>query len=207
MMSDVQGDESVPDATLKNLIDEGERPSITEVNGTVARFEMAYQPEPRERYAFGPTWLSRVPALLWFLFSVAVTAVVVLAHHMSNNSGLKIWVLERDRNGVPPSVLAFLVLASGIATLIRTNMRGVIVQRDGLEARFILPFGVPRVRRWAWAQIHRMIVDDRAGVILELWTGRYEKLPVVARTLDLSALLEHKGIEHGITVTRLKALE
>ncbi len=189
---------------LPPLADEGDRPSITEVNGTVARFEMAYPTETHERYAFGPTWLARLPSIVWFLFSVGVTTIVVLAHHMSSNSSLTMWVVERDRNGIPASVLAFLVLASGIATLVRAHMRGVIVQRHGLEARYVLPLGVPRVRRWAWAQIHRMIVDPRSGVILELWTGQYEKLPVVARTAELTAVLERKGAEHGITVTRLE---
>ena len=42
------------DANLQNLADEGDRPSITEVNGTVARFEMAYPLEERERWAFRP---------------------------------------------------------------------------------------------------------------------------------------------------------
>ena len=188
---------------LPTLSDEGDRPSITEVNGTVARFEMAYQPEPSERHAFGPTLLARLPSWLWFGFSVAVAATVVIAHHSSSNSSLYVWVVERDRGGVPSSVLAFIVLASGIATLARSYMRGVIVQRDGIEARYVLPLGVPRVRRWAWAQIHRMVIDDR-GVILELWTGEYEKLPSVARQLDLAAVLEHKSAQHGVLMTRLK---
>jgi hypothetical protein len=203
-MTDVQPTET---ESLPALADEGDRPSITETNGTVARFEMAYPMEPRERYAFGPTWPARIPSTLWFLFSLGVTGTVVLAHHMSSNSALTMWVVERDRNGIPPSVLAFIVLASGIATLVRTHMRGIIVQRDGIEARYVLPFGVPRVRRFTWAQIHRMIVDARSGVMLELWNGHYEKLPTVARTQELIAVLEHKGAEHGVAVTRLEALE
>ena len=192
------------EGNLQDLADEGDRPSITGVNGTVARFEMAYPLEARERWAFGPPWLSRVPSLLWFAFSLGVTGIVVLAHHMSSNSALTMWVVERDRNGIPPSVLAFLVLASGIATLVRTHMRGVVVQRDGLEARYILPLGVPRVRRWSWPEVHRMIVDAQDGVILELWTGRYEKLPPVRRTADLIHVLEHKSAQHQISMTRLE---
>ena len=198
-MTDVEPSLEEP---LQNLADEGDRPSITEVNGTVARFDMSYQPEPRERYAFGPTWLSRIPSFLWFGFSLVVTGIVVAAYHMSSNSPLTIWVVERER-GVPPAVLAFLVLASGIATLARTHMRGVIVQRDGLEARYILPLGVPRVRRWAWVQVHRMILDTKDGVILELWSGQYEKLPHVARPQELLAVLGQKATQHGIIVTQL----
>ena len=188
---------------LQNLADEGDRPSITEVNGTVARFEMAYPTGPSERWAFGAPLLSRLPSMAWFAFSLAVTITVVVAHHMSSSSPLFVWVVERDRNGIPASVLAFLVLASGIATLVRSYMRGVIVQRDGLEARYLLPLGVPRVRRFAWVQIHRMVLDPKSGVILELWNGQYERLPAVARTLDLAAVLEKKGAEHGIVVTHL----
>ncbi len=191
---------------LPPLSDEGDRPSITEVNGTVARFEMAYQPEPSERHAFGAPLLTRLPSMLWFAFSVAISAVVVIAHHSSSNSSLYVWVVERDRGGIPASVLAFVVLASGIATLARSYMRGVIVQGSGIEARYVLPLGVPRVRRWAWAQIHRMVIDDR-GVMLELWTGEYEKLPAVARQLDLAAVLELKSAQHGVLMTRLKNLD
>lgn len=191
------------EAELRDITDEGDRPSITEVNGTVARFDMSYPLEERERWAFGPPLISRVPSMLWFLFSLGVTSVVVLAHHLSSNSALTMWVVERNRGGIPPSVLAFLVLASGIGTLVRTHMRGVVVQRDGLEARYVLPFGLPRVRRWAWAEVHRMIVDTEEGVILELWTGQYAKLPPVARTPDLLHVLAHKSAQHGIAMTKL----
>ena len=191
---------------LPSLADEGDRPSITETNGTVARFEMAYQPEPSERHVFGAPLLAKLPAIVWFGFSLAVAAIVVVAHHSSSNSPLYVWVVERDRGGVPASVLAFIVLASGIATLVRSYMRGVIVQQSGIEARYVLPLGVPRVRRWAWAQIHRMVIDDR-DVMLELWTGEYDKLPAVARRADLAAILEHKCAQHGVMVTRLKALD
>ncbi len=195
-----------PDA-LPNLADEGDRPSITETNGTVARFEMAYENESPERHAFGAPLLTKLPAIVWFGFSLAVTCVVVLAHHSSSNSPLYVWVVERDRGGVPASGLAFIILASGIATLVRSYMRGVIVQRSGIEARIVLPLGVPRVRRWAWAQIHRMVIDDRDDVMLELWTGEYDKLPSVARPKDLASVLEHKCAQHGVLLTRLKALD
>ena len=190
---------------LPSLADEGDRPSITEVNGTVARFEMAYQPEAPFRQGFGAPFWQHVPALLWFFFSLGVTTVVVAAYHMSNTA-LFVWIVERDRQGIPASVLAFLVLASGIATLARSYMRGVIVHKHGVEARYILPLGMPRVRKWAWAQIHRMVVSDD-GVMLELWTNEYEKLPRVARLDELGALLVQLAAQHGILVTTLDRLE
>jgi hypothetical protein len=190
---------------LPSLEDEGDRPSITEVNGTVARFEMAYQPEARVRHAFVAPLIQRLPAIAWFLFSLGVSGVVVAAHHMQNTALFE-WVVERDRGGIPASVLAFVVLASGIATLVRSYMRGVIVHGEGVEARYILLLGMPRVRRWAWAQIHRMVVADD-GIMLELWTGQYEKLPPVAKTEELAALLEQLGSQHTIIVTRLAPLK
>lgn len=194
-----------PETELQGLADEGDRPSITEVNGTVARFEMAYQPLPSERHSFGAPFLTRLPSMLWFAFSLGVAGTVVLAYHSPVRSALFMWVVERDRNGIPPSFLAFLVLASGIAVLVRSAMRGVIVHRGGIEARTVLPLGIPRVRAWAWAQVHRMVIDNDA-VMLELWNGSYERLPRVARTADLTALLLHRAAEHGIVVTRLETL-
>jgi hypothetical protein len=188
---------------LPSLADEGDRPSITEVNGTVARFEMAYQPEPSARHMFGAPLWHHVPATLWFLFTVGIAGTVVAAYQMTG-SALYVWVAERER-AFPPTILAFIVLASGIAVLARSFMRGVIVHKEGVEARAIIPPGIPRVRRWAWAQIHRVVLDER-GVMLELWTGEYEKLPSVAHPTDLGALLEQLAAQHGIAVTRLRDL-
>ena len=85
-------------------------------------------------------------------------------------------------------MLAFFIFLSGVGTLVRARMRGVVVHVDGLEARYLLPMGVPRVKRWAWAQIERVLIDDE-GAMLELWDSTYERLPDVARPGELGALL------------------
>ena len=44
-------------------VDEGDRISVTDVNGSIARFEMSYSPPgdyPRAK--FGPPWRSRIPS-------------------------------------------------------------------------------------------------------------------------------------------------
>ena len=201
-MTAPQPHDAEPDP-LPSLADEGDRPSITEVNGTVARFDMAYQPEPSARHAFGAPMLQHLPAMIWFAFSAGVSASVVAAYQMPG-SLLYPWIVERER-AFPPTALAFVVLVSGIAVLARSFIRGVIVHREGLEARYLLPLGMPRVRKWAWAQIHRMVLDE-SSIMLELWTGEYEKLPRVARTVDLGGLLEQLASQHGIAVTRLAPL-
>ena len=82
-------------------------------------------------------------------------------------------------------------------------MRGVIVKREGLEARYILALGFPRIRRWTWAQIHRVVIDDDQAM-LELWDASYARLPEVADTKAMTALLEQVAIMRSIQVTRLK---
>jgi hypothetical protein len=64
---------------------------------------------------------------------------------------------------------------------------------------------VPRIKKWAWAQIDRLVLDDK-GVMLELWDGNYERLPDVADPKGLSDLLEQVAISRSKDVTRLREL-
>jgi hypothetical protein len=182
---------------------EHERISITDVNGTVARFEMAYSPTASDRFAFGPPMRMRIPSFLYLGFAVVLVAIVLVAYNGSSNSPLYIWVVEGDR-GRPLSsgVLAFIVLASAVGTVIRTHMRGVIVRAEGVEARYVLLLGLPRIKRWAWSQVERIVLDDRA-VMFELWNGTYERMPEVAEPRQLGELLERIAAARRIRVTRL----
>lgn len=199
-----------PDPALTDLTDEGDgdRPSITDVNGTVARFEMAYSPEAETmRVPFGAPLTARIPAYVFLALAIGVVAIVALAHVSSPGSKLFIWVVEGDAGRpLPSTVLAFVILVSGLATALRSHMRGVVVHKDGIEARYLLPLGVPRIRKWAWPQIHRIVLDDE-GVILELWDGQYDRLPDVARGPELAKLLEGMGGRHDVMVTRLEKLD
>jgi hypothetical protein len=85
-------------------------------------------------------------------------------------------------------------------------MRGVLVHPDRIEARYLLPMGVPRVKRWAWAQVERIVLDDE-GAMLELWDSTYERLPEVAEPLEMGALLERIAGERRIAVTRLASIK
>jgi hypothetical protein len=191
---------------LSNLADdsaEHERISVTDVNGTVARFEMAYSPVGGDRFAFGPPLRMRIPSFLYLAFAVALVLLVVVAHAGSSNSSLYIWLVEGDRGRpIGSSLLAFIVLASAVATVIRAHMRGVVVRAEGVEARYLLAMGIPRIRRWAWTQIERIVLDDRA-VMFELWNGRYERMPEVGEPRKLGDLLERIAAARRIRVTRL----
>lgn len=180
--------------------------SITEVNGTVARFEMAYSPKIGERIAFGPPLRQMLPSLLFLVFALALVGMVIAAHVGSSNSRLYVWLVEGDRNRpIGSAPLSFIVLMSALGTVLRARMRGVVVHADGLEARYLLPMGLPRIRRWAWPQVERIIFDPE-HVMLELWDGTYERLADVADTPKLSAVLEAVAASRKMRVTHLPTI-
>jgi hypothetical protein len=176
--------------------DDGERPSITETKGTVARFEMAYNPNPTERFAFGPPFWQRLPSLLFVGFAAVLAGATFLAQHAPRGSPLFRFIVEDGR-----TPFVFVIVLAAIATFIRSGLRGVIVTRDGVETRD-LALGIPRVRKYRWAQIDRVIVDG-PNVMFELWNGTYERLPKVQHGEKLVSILERVAIGRGRTVTRL----
>ncbi len=183
--------------------EDDDRPSITEVNGTIAKFEMAYAPSASERFAFGPPILSRVPGLLFLAATVVVAIVVFTAYHSSSNSALFVWVVEGDRHrqiGLGPFSTFMLIIAA--LNALKTELRGVIVTADAIESRDIKMGGFPSVKRWTWAQVDRVVVDDD-HVMLELWNGTYDKLPRVHRGRELADLLAKVATARGRSVTRL----
>lgn len=192
---------------LADLGDEsnGDRISVTDVNGTVAKFEMSYSPPltGNGRLTFGPPMRMRIPGFVYLAFATAIVGVVLAAHFGSSNSALFNWIVAGDRGRpISSAGLSFIIMLSALGTVLRAHMRGVVVRADGLEARYVLALGMPRIKRWAWAQVHRMVVDD-TQVMLELWDGRYERLPPVAEPKKLSALLEQIAGGRKIAVTRL----
>lgn len=182
--------------------DDGDRPSITEVNGTVAKFEMAYAPEKNDRFSFGPPLVSRIPAYGFLAFAVLVGLTVLVAYNGSSNTSLYRWVVEGDRGRVFGSgPLAFIILFAAVGNVIKTALTGVIVTSDAIEVR-VTQAGFPRVKRWTWAQVNRLVVDSD-DVMLELWNGTYERLPKVRDGKRLADLLAGIATARGRTVTRL----
>jgi hypothetical protein len=195
-------------AVLKDIADEsdGDRISITDVNGTVARFDMSYSPLSGERLFFGPPRSARVPGFVFLAFALVLVTMELLAYTGSSNSQLYIWLIEGDRaRPVPSALLASIVLVSALGTVLRTHLRGVVVRGEGVEARYLLALGMPRIKRWTWAQIHRMVIDDK-HVMLELWDSTYEKLPPVAEFAKMRDALEGVAAARRIPITRLKRL-
>jgi len=179
--------------------DDGDRPSITEVNGTVARFEMAYNPNPSDRFVFGPPIWQRLPSLLFLGFAGFVGIAALVAHNGSSNTALYRYIVAENR-----TPLVVVIVLAAIATFIRSGMRGVIVTREGVETR-TLSMGFPRVKKYRWAQIDRVVLD-KEEVLFELWNGTYERLPKVREGEKMVDLLERVALGRGRQVSRLKAL-
>ena len=186
---------------------DGDRISITDVNGTIARFDMSYEPPSAgERAKFGPPRRTRIPSAIYLAAAVVFAAVTAYAYNAPASSRLFVWAVEGDRiRPLSVSVIAVIVVVSALATVVRTHMRGVIVTDDWIEARYLLPLGIPRAKRWGWPQITRVLVDgQRTG--LEFYDGTFERLPDVANGKELVQLMMHHAVRLRIDVTALERI-
>jgi hypothetical protein len=185
--------------------DDGDRISITDVNGTIARFDMSYEPPSAgERTKFGPPRRSRIPSAIYLAAAVVFAAVTAYAYNAPTSSKLFVWAVEGDRiRPLSVSVVAVVLVVSALATVIRTHMRGVIVTDDWIEARYLLPLGIPRAKRWGWPQITRLVIDgERTG--FEFYDGTFERLPEVADGRAMVQLMMHHAARLRIDVTSLE---
>jgi len=195
-----QGDES----RAPEIVDNGDRISVTDVHGSVAKFEMTYSPPSGERAKFGPPLRTRLPSAAYLGAALVLGGVVIYAYAFApSNSAVFTWIVEGDRGRpVSASILAAVVVISALATVVRTHMRGVLVGDDWIEARYLLPLGIPRSRRWVWPQVHRVIVDG-PRVAFELWDGTFERLPKVERARELVDVIQQHAQRRRIGVTVL----
>lgn len=195
-----------PNESVAPVDDDGERISVTDVHGTVARFEMTYSPPggDRLRAKFGPPWRSRVPSAVYLAGALALGTVVLYGYMLApSSSRIFEWVVERDRDRpFSASVLTITIVASALATVLRTHMRGVLVAEDWVEARDLLLLGIPRARRWGWAQVLRVVVDG-TRLAFELWDGSFERLPEVAKGRELVDFILVQAQRRRIQVTVL----
>lgn len=186
---------------------DGDRISVTDVNGTIARFEMTYEPPAAgERTKFGPPMRARIPSALYLAASIVFGVVTLYAYNAPTSSKLFVWAVEGDRiRPLSVSVIAVILLVSSLATVIRTHMRGVIVTDDWLEARYLLFLGIPKAKRWGWPQVTRLVIDG-ARTAFETYDGGFERLPEVADGKALAQLMVHQAGRHKIDVTVLERI-
>ncbi|MFO0552616.1 MAG: hypothetical protein U0271_29770 [Polyangiaceae bacterium] len=175
-------------------------------------FDMSYRPE---RVNFMPPWSARLPATLYFGFATVVGLGVIVARFLPSSTWLYRVVVIGDNHRVLTSQgCAALLFASALAALVRQQMAGVVVRPDGIETREVLPLGIPRLRRWTWAQIDRVgipaVSSDgiKTGVLgaprkkirLDLWNGRQEYLPDVEKKTDLAVMIERVALARAIPI-------
>jgi len=164
---------------------------------------------PAGAISYGPPLRERLPSLLYLAFALLVGGAIVYGQNASSGSAIFQYVVEGDRHRIiPASACGILLVASALAAVIRTTMRGVIVHPDGIEMRELLTFGWPRVRRVHWSQIDKVTLkaakeetpklQGAMGIVLDLWNGERTWLPEVADALDLALTLEKVALARAI---------
>lgn len=175
-------------------------------------FDMTYRPT---KAAFLPPWKVRAPALLYFAVACTIALGVAVAPRLPSGSWLYDVVVRGDQTRVMSAgFFAALIFLSASAAVLRQLMSGVVVFPEGIETREVLPLGLPRIRRLAWAQIDRVAIPaapeavaagrtGRTGftkIRLDLWNGTHQYLPDVARTSDLALLIERVALARAIPI-------
>lgn len=159
---------------------------------------MTYRPAET---SFGPPLIAHLPSLVYLAIAVAAIVVVIIAEQSPAGSFLYNHIVERSMQGfVSARTVAALLLLGALASFLKTSLRGVRIKGDGVEFRDVVALGVPRAKRYKWAQIDRMIFDAPSGIVLELWDGSRAYLPDVSDRDALAAALEKVAHARAIPV-------
>lgn len=159
---------------------------------------MTYRPAET---AFGPPLVAHLPSLFYLACSIGAVITVFLAYQAPAGSFLYNQIVERSMQGVIGArTVSFLLVGGAVASLIKTSMRGVRIRPDGLEFREVVAIGIPRMRRYKWAQIDRIVLDSPSSIVIELWDGSHAYLPEVNDRGKLGAALEKVALARAIPV-------
>jgi len=155
---------------------------------------MTYRPAET---TFGPPFSARIPSMLYMAVALAVVLMVAAAE-AGQSAALRAYLIERPRPIEARTFAALLVLGA-LASLLRSNMRGVRIRGDAVEYRDVATLGWPKVRRYKWAQIDRVVFED-SGIAFDLWDGTRAFLPEVSDLRGLSSVLETVATARAIPV-------
>lgn len=160
---------------------------------------MTYRPADT---AFGPPLRAKLPSFLYLFLALAAAMTVLIAERSPTDSWIYVNVVERGVRGfVGARTVAFLLVLGALSSLLRTSMRGVRIRADGVEYRDVFALGLPRLRRYRWAQIDRIVLDSPTkSIALDLWDGTRAFLPTVDDPSSLSAALEKLAAARAIPV-------
>jgi hypothetical protein len=152
--------------------------------------------------AFGPPLRARVPSFVYLVLALAAVMIVLLAENSPADSWLFVNIVERGMRGpISARAVAFMLVLGALSSVLRANMRGVRIRGDGLEYRDIVSIGLPKLKRYRWAQIDRIILDlPQRNIALDLWDGTRAFLPIVQDRSGLANALERVGAARAIPV-------
>lgn len=161
-------------------------------------FDMTYRPAET---SFGPPLVAHVPSLVYLGVAIAAIILVFLGERAPAGTFLYDQVVERSLSGfIGARAVAGILLLGACASLLKTSMRGVRIKGDGLDFRDVVSLGIPRLRRYKWAQIDRILLDGPRAIVLELWDGSQAYLPEVNERDKLASALEMVGHARAIPV-------
>lgn len=159
---------------------------------------MTYRPEER---VFGPPLLTRIPSLVYLGLAIVVGILVLTGESSGVDSWLFRYVVEDDPNRVMGiRTLALVLFVGSLSSIARSSMRGVRVYGEGVETRDVEYLIVPRVRRYSWPQIERIVFDLKSSIAIDLWDGSRAYLPKVNNRAQLTSTLEHVAAARAIPV-------
>jgi hypothetical protein len=158
---------------------------------------MTYRPQES---VFGPPIAAKVPSFLYLASAVAIWVLVLLGEQSASGTWLFHYVVEEDTGRVMSiRTFATILAISSIASVTRAGMRGVRIYADGVEARDVLNYIVPKLRRYRWPQIEQIVLDGSL-IAFDLWDGSRAYLPDVSDRDALAHALEHVALARAIPV-------
>jgi hypothetical protein len=161
-------------------------------------FDMTYKSGPA---SFGTPLSSKAPSYLYLAISLSVVALMVIGEHSEPGSWLFHYVVELDQGRVMGiHAFATCLMVGALAAVMRAGMSGVHIHGDGVEVREVQSWLVPRVRRFRWPELERIVLDQRSRIALDLWDGSRTFLPVVQDRQGLSTALERVAAARAIPV-------
>jgi len=159
---------------------------------------MTYRPQES---VFVAPLAVRIPSLAYLVVALAVSAFVLVGQQASSGTWLFHYVVEQDvRRTMSIQTFAIVLLVSSLALVVRASMRGVRIYPDGIEARDVLNFIVPKLKRYRWPQIERIVLDGATHISFDLWDGSRAYLPEVSDRALLASTLEHIARARAIPI-------
>jgi len=161
---------------------------------------------PRES-VYSVPWLERVPSFIYLAAALVTIVLVVVGERSAPGSWLYEYVVVQDRSRLLGSRAFATVLSIGaISSVLRGSMRGVRIFGEGVESREITQLFVPRIRRYRWPQMSRIVLDQ-PHVSVELWDGQRAVLPAVSDREGLVTTLERVAAARDIPVQGGRGLD